>query len=99
MVFVKKGLYNNMMRDIAEKLHSDFGPKADEAINMIEAFQTNDNTRILRCVVYLADGNINSLKAMIDLATIDYRDVIYQAEYDCADQRKRDFNQPFEQSE
>lgn len=85
-----------MMLDIVKKLHFDFGPKADEAIDIIESCLANDDTRILRCIVYLADGNINSLKEMIDLAKIDFRDVIYQAEYDCRDQRMRDFSQPFE---
>jgi len=50
--------------------------------------------RIVRCVLFLAQGNPKKLEHMIEQAQLDFRDVIYWAEYD-AQGRTRDFNFPF----
>ncbi len=50
---------------------------------------------LLRAMVYLANGYIDRFKEIIELARIDYRDVLWQAEYDCTEEHLRDFNSTF----
>jgi hypothetical protein len=54
---------------------------------------------VLRCVVHLAGGDLARLVHCSDRARLDWRDVIYWAEYDSVDRQVRDFNQPFKVSE
>jgi hypothetical protein len=54
--------------------------------------------RILRCIVFSANGRFDWFASEVPLARVDWRDVIVNAEYD-RDRatRRRDFNQPFTQ--
>lgn len=49
----------------------------------------------MRCVIVLAGGDIEKLRHYVEQALMDYRDVIYWAEYD-AERRIADHNEPFE---
>jgi ABC-type hemin transport system ATPase subunit len=51
--------------------------------------------RIIRCIVYMSKGSFDEISRYIEIARLDFRDVIYLAEYDASDKRFRDFNQPF----
>ena len=51
--------------------------------------------RIVRCIVFVANGDLNRLEKAIDLAKEDYRDLIVWAEYDEKNERVRDFSNPF----
>lgn len=60
--------------------------------------------RIIRCILFLADRDIEKLKKNIEVATYDPRDVMLWAEYIPAEsdkkyKRVRDFNKPFDQAE
>lgn len=79
--------------DIKNRVFRDFGTDAQVAIGLIEAFESKLKLshRITRCVVYLANGNINELKKCIREAEIDWRDVILYTE-----KSNLDFNKPFD---
>lgn len=96
--------------DIKEKIHSDFGDKAEVAIKTLRAAIAKhdylNSGRLLRCIIYLADKNIEALKKYIDNAIGDPRDVMYWAEYINREQgfegnpkRVRDFNKTFQNCE
>lgn len=88
---------NNLPEDINHKIISDFGKKQYQLVaNMLLPLNDYDrNHRIIRCVLFLAQGNRKKLEHFIEQARLDFRDVIYWAEYD-ASGRINDFNLPFE---
>jgi hypothetical protein len=51
--------------------------------------------RLIRCALFLSQGSIKELEGAVSLGKTDYRDLIWSAEYDCKEERLRDFNQPF----
>jgi hypothetical protein len=92
--------------DIIQQLKLDFKESADKAVEILNnAISKTDylkTDRIIRCIIFLADGNINNLKKYIDNAIFDPRDVMLWAEYenlnnkDFKYKRVRDFNKTFE---
>jgi hypothetical protein len=91
-----------MSPDIAARIQRDFSSSAARreahfAVASLEG-AVKQLDRITRCVLYLADGNLESLASYIKAAMQDYRDVIWWAEYDREDREKRirDFNLPFD---
>ncbi len=85
-----------MEPDIAAKIAMDFGEGslAGVALALAPLDEAKTGPRIVRCVVFLANGDMSKLRHFVGQAVKDYRDVIYWAEYDPAG-RTRDFNQPF----
>jgi hypothetical protein len=85
--------------DIESQIDVDFVAgermKAKEILQSICSELEIESERILRCIVFLAQGDIKLLGHNAEQAKQDYRDVIYWAEYDREDRRVRDFNQPF----
>ncbi len=90
--------------DIIERINSDFRETADEATMMlVDAICKVDylNTdRVIRCIIYLAKGNLIDLNKHIEAATFDTRDVMFWAEYQGIKEnenpkRVRDFNKTF----
>jgi len=91
--------------DIIERINIDFGEKASDASQMlIEAIAKNRHlktNRVLRCIIYLAKGNLTDLLNYIESANIDTRDVIFWAEYTGiaetrTPKRIRDFDKTFD---
>jgi hypothetical protein len=96
--------------DIRERINIDFGDKASDVIRIFnEAISKADylnKDRIIRCIIYLSDKDLNKLKKNIETATYDPRDVMLWAEYKNHGQgemdevkRIRDFNKPFDQAD
>jgi hypothetical protein len=92
-------------KDIHERIESDFGDNASEVIGLFDdAISKADylnNNRIIRCILFLSDRDIEKLKKNIDTATYDPRDVMLWAEYSNKGQgpsikRIRDFNKTFD---
>lgn len=93
--------------DIENKIRADAGDFADEMLEQLAAFAGRNpeiGDRILRCLVYLAQGKIDRLGYAIQTAESDWRDTIVQAEYEPRPDSKRfqgdfiqvrDFNSPF----
>lgn len=87
-----------MKKDIREKIKKDFSnPK--EILDMLSDMAKKDDEvtsdRIYRAVVFLADGSLQSLNHFIELYFIDYRDLLWQAEYEDSEIQKYDFNKSF----
>ena len=91
--------------DINERIQTDFGENASrattlliDAINKVDYLKTD---RVIRCIIFLAKGNLTDLNKYIETATFDTRDVMLWAEYeklsgDLNYKRLRDFNNTFE---
>ncbi len=81
------------------RFKSDF----DNANKILAEYLTENeylnSARIIRCVVFLSQNGIESLKSNLNLAKIDPRDIILWAEYENPNEmqphRVRDFNNPF----
>jgi hypothetical protein len=93
--------------DIIERLNSDFGESANKAMTiLIDAIAKVDylkTDRVIRCIIFLANGNLTDLNKYIETATYDTRDVMLWAEYDRLKEnenprRVRDFNKTFPES-
>jgi hypothetical protein len=94
-------------KDIIERIHLDFGSRSPEAIKILnegilKADYLNSN-RIIRCILFLANGDFEKLKKHVGNAIYDPRDVMLRAEYINIEhsnpKRIRDFNKTFEKSE
>jgi galactose-1-phosphate uridylyltransferase len=92
--------------DINARIHADFGENAHLAtamfINGISKADYLKTDRVVRCILFLAKGNLTELQSFIDMATFDPRDVMALAEYEKKDGdfnyvRLRDFNKTFEE--
>ena len=92
--------------DIIARIKGDFGNNSDKALIMLkDAIIKTDylkTDRIIRCILFLAKGNLIELNKIIETATFDTRDVMLWAEYeklnsDLNYKRQRDFNKSFEE--
>ena len=92
--------------DIAEKINNDFSENADNARAMlIDAIKNAEHLktdRIIRCILFLANGSLTALDKFIKTAIHDTRDVMLWAEYEKLNKefsykRVRDFNYSFEE--
>jgi hypothetical protein len=72
--------------DIIAKIRQDFSEDDELPIlQLLTDFQKRNptlNDRILRCIVFLANGNFEKFATAIRMAEIDWRDLICAAEYD-----------------
>ncbi|NKB49934.1 MAG: hypothetical protein GKS02_11320 [Alphaproteobacteria bacterium] len=88
--------------DIHRRIARDFNPADASALLVdIEARRQGDaklfSDRIVRCIIYVADGNLETAERAVALALADPRDLIVWAEYDNQfDKQQRDLNAPFE---
>lgn len=92
--------------DIKARIQTDFGENADkattmlfDAINKVDYLKTD---RVIRSIVFLANGDLTDLSKLIETASFDTRDVMLWAEYeklsgDLNYKRKRDFNKTFDE--
>ena len=92
--------------DIKARIQTDFGENADKAMTMLfDAINKVDylkTDRVIRCIVFLANGDLTDLSKYIETATFDTRDVMLWAEYDKLSselnyKRLRDFNKTFDE--
>ncbi|WP_194778652.1 hypothetical protein [Pararhodonellum marinum] len=93
--------------DINSKIQTDFGQNANkattiliDAINKVDYLKTD---RVIRCIIFLAKGDLTDLERYIETATFDTRDVMLWAEYEGLKEnenpkRVRDFNKTFTES-
>ena len=94
----------NLPEDVKEVLKIKFTQEFHLANNILkEHLELNnylESERIIRCVVFLSEASIESLKSNLNLAKQDPRDVMYLAEYEGDFEghnvkRVRDFNGSF----
>ena len=84
--------------DIIRRIKKDF-PESDvdaaiEVLEQAKAEHPRWSNRILRCSVYMAQGEIDRLRTALKVAETDWRDLIVAAEYEGLE-RVRDFNRTF----
>ena len=88
-----------MKTDIYQKIERDFGDDLQRAIEQVEILDACTKgligDRMLRAMVFLSKGKIERFKQIIELGRVDYRDVLWQAEYDCGEVQLYDFNKTF----
>ncbi|MDY6994679.1 MAG: hypothetical protein SVR94_19005 [Pseudomonadota bacterium] len=91
--------------DIKQRIETDFNEKSDEAFEILSnAVSETDylkTDRVIRCIIFLANGDLDKLRKYIDNALFDTRDVMFWAEYEkpfkiSKHKRVRDFNKTFE---
>lgn len=84
--------------DIIEKVKEDYKDQSSQVIELISSLNINqvvELDRIFRSLLFLSNGNYEDLNKFLKTAEIDYRDILYWAEYDKNDNRIRDFSKPF----
>ena len=88
--------------DIRRRIARDFSP-SDASVMLADltarcaADPQLFSDRIVRCVVYVAKGALETAERAISLALVDWRDLIVWAEYDNKfEDRLRDLNNPFD---
>ncbi len=90
---------DEIKKDIIDKINSDFlADDAELVINLIKELKDNNkelSDRIIRCIVYVSQGDLTKLDEAQQLAELDYRDLIISAEYKNFEERLRNFNNPF----
>jgi hypothetical protein len=88
-----------VLEDIEERFRSDFGADleiARQKLERLHGIATDDALpRIARCVVHLADGDLEKLIHFVECARQDWRDVIWWTEYAGGERQVRDFHDRF----
>ena len=91
--------------DIQQRIKLDFKDSAGKAIELLcNAISETDylkTDRVIRCIIFLAKGDLINLKECIDIARFDTRDVMLWAEYEKLEgelnfKQIRDFNNTFD---
>ena len=89
-----------MKKDILDRIEQDFG-SATAVVAVLESLEEPNrgrlSERVIRAIIFLADGDMVKLAHYVELARTDYRDLLWQAEYEEPNQRKYDFSRPFGQ--
>lgn len=87
--------------DILEFLDKNFleiEPMLDKLEKLVDYLDENNvkesNGRIIRCILFLSAANENLFLQYLELAKLDYRDIIYLAEYE-GEKQVRDFTISF----
>ena len=82
--------------DIETRLSQDYPVESLPAVSCsLATYLGSERDRVIRCIIHLSAGDPQRVSYYLGIATQDYRDVIYWAEYDKDDRRVRDFNRPF----
>jgi hypothetical protein len=90
-----------LARDIWGKVNKDFETPEEAALalsvlaDFVDQNRELSSDRLVRCIVFLADGDLDRLEEALDLAKKDYRDLIVRAEYNEEDEHVRDLTHPF----
>jgi hypothetical protein len=85
--------------EIYQKVEKDFGAQAQEIHEALKELDAKTkgliSHRVIRAIIYLANGNVELFHKKVALAQTDWRDVLVQAEYNTETERVRDFNKTF----
>lgn len=88
-----------MQPDILEFIQNHWPHESADIVARLNAIDPSvncqNNDRVLRAILFLRTRCSLTLDQVIQMATSDYRDVLWQAEYDPPDHRKYDFAKSF----
>lgn len=104
-----------LKKDILIKINTDFGEKSNEAIDILNdgirslresrdddlnSYQIN---YLIRCILFLSEGNIDNLHHFIDMAHLNAAGIITWADYELVDEedveiikKVRNLDKPYE---
>lgn len=97
-------LFTSLYQDIDKRIKDDFKEGTERALSIlkeqIDKAEYINHPRIVRCIIYLANGDIRGLEKSIEQAKGDPRDIMLLAEYIGTKEgeelvRVRDFNNTF----
>ena len=87
-----------MKKDTLKKIDTDF-KNPEEVIRILSEMELRNeevvSERIYRAIIFLSEGDVEKLHHFINLYFEDYRDLIWQAEYEDPEIQKYDFNKSF----
>jgi len=90
--------------DIQKKIVSLFGEESANGIlceierfnnAYIKHYKQSPGDRVIRAVLLLSEGSLSKLRHFLGEALMDYRDILYWAEYDTNDRQIHDCTKPF----
>jgi hypothetical protein len=85
----------SLPEDVVLKIRADFSAESFQAVmSVLLAYHGPEPARIARCILHLSGGDMQKLRDNAAAAALDFRDVIWWAEYDGTDRRIRDFTRP-----
>jgi hypothetical protein len=85
--------------DIESKVAQDYPRESLSAVSRsLATYKGPERDRVIRCIVHLSGGDPQRVSHFVGVATQDYRDVIYWAEYNKQDHKVHDFGEPFAQT-
>lgn len=88
-----------MQEDIENKIKKDFSEFAPEAIEIFNYLNRRTlglmSDRMLRSMVFLADGRVSRLKKIIEHSRSSYRDILTEAENDNHSEQIYNFKKSF----
>jgi hypothetical protein len=86
------------MKDDIEKRIRDFFSDIEKVKNILQKLTVpkEERDRVIRCILYLSDGDNDSLDEWVSKANEDRRDIFMFAEYDKHFERKWNFNVEFD---
>jgi hypothetical protein len=88
-----------LARDVEARMRQDFPPDQHRQVRRILLAYDTDFPRMHRCFLHVAQGDMNRLKEIIEVAEFDYRDAIVRAEYQGPDHtRIYDFGRTFDKA-
>jgi hypothetical protein len=90
-----KELKPDIILEMKLKFGDNFLDAKEILINYTKNNIAHSSDRILRCLIFLSTENLENLKAQIEIAKIDWRDIVKYAEYDDENNRIRNFNKTF----
>lgn len=84
-------------KDIEERINRYFSD-SERVKKILEntTVPANELERVIRCILYLSDGEYEAIDYWVRVSNTDRRDLYYFAEYDERDVRRWNFNFPFD---
>ncbi len=83
--------------DIEKEIDKLFGKDSPKARETLKGGLSPDDPeqRVVRCIIVLGKDSLAKLEEATKIAKLDFRDVIYWAEYDKTGKRIANYNNPF----
>ena len=85
-----------MKSDIEQRVKSDFPKNVNLVNKLLDGAELPERERVIRGILFLAEGDLDKFGDYLDLAKRDYRDLIMNAEFEYpSGERVRDFSESF----
>lgn len=92
-------IVSHMQKDIENKIKKDFGEFEPEAIEIFSYLNRRTlglmSDRMIRSIIFLADGKVSRLNKIIEHSRSSYRDILTEAENDNNSEQIYNFKKSF----